>query len=49
LNRCCVFTSDLESILRAEMLKRLLQHNRDQTGKEMLTLSFSHFDPKPSY
>src|SRR5262245_59950468 len=27
LNRCCVYTADLESMFPAEMLKRLLQHN----------------------
>jgi hypothetical protein len=32
LNRCCVFTPDLESMFPAEMLKRLLQHNPPKSG-----------------
>jgi hypothetical protein len=32
LNRCCVFTPDLESMFPAEMLKRLLQHNPRNSG-----------------
>src|SRR5215510_9309331 len=36
LNRCCVFTPDLESMFPAEMLKRLLQHNRGHCGHEFL-------------
>jgi hypothetical protein len=33
LNRCCAFAPDLESMLRDKMLKILLQHNPNESGK----------------
>jgi hypothetical protein len=48
LNRCCAFQPELESIFLAEMLKILLQHNRGQTGKHVLFLSITGFDPEPT-
>jgi hypothetical protein len=45
LNQCCASAPDLESILRARMSKIVLQHNRGQSGKHLLGLSISGFDP----
>src|SRR5262249_56278562 len=39
-NRCCAFTLDLESILRARMRKIVLQHNRWQSR---LFAAIEHF------
>src|SRR5215470_1749836 len=36
LNRCCAFTLDLDSILRARMRKIVLQHNRGRTDMRQI-------------
>src|SRR5215475_9222364 len=46
LNRYCVLQPDLESLFPAEMLKILLQHNRGNSRRDLLTLSSSLRDPK---
>jgi hypothetical protein len=45
LNQCFLIALDFESMFRAGMVKILLQQYRGHTGKHMLVLSFTGFDP----
>src|SRR5215475_11628965 len=49
LNRCCAFTLDLESILRARMRKIVLQHNRESKADVLVTFANDASDPKATW